>query len=171
MSAIWNRLTWLTLPALALAALACQPAAEPAPDYAAMQQPVIDAYLMGWNAGNLDGMDAVLATNFTRRAPGEGMNASNLEEQMAVMNNLRTAYPDAKVVADETIHMPNAAVVRWTFTGTNTGPGDAPPTGKSVTLSGMTLLRFAEGKISEELVYFDAGSWMTQLGYTMTPPE
>lgn len=34
----------------------------------------------------------------------------------------------------------------------------------------MTLLRFADGKVAEELVYFDMGDWMTQLGYTMTPP-
>lgn len=34
----------------------------------------------------------------------------------------------------------------------------------------MTLLRFADGKVAEELVCFDSGDWMTQLGYAMTPP-
>jgi steroid delta-isomerase-like uncharacterized protein len=149
-------------------AAACQPAAAPAPDYAAVQQPAIDAYLGGWSTGNLDGLDAALAPNVMRRSSA-GMNADNLDELKAAMTALRTAYPDAKVVSDETIHMPNAAVLRWTFTGTNTGPGDTPPTGKSVSLSGLTLLRFADGKITEEHVAFDAADWYTQLGYTITP--
>lgn len=171
MTASRTRGTWyLTLGLTAFFAAACQPAAAPAPDYAAAQQPLLDAFVAGWNTGNLDGMDAVLAPNMMRRSPGAGMNANGLEEQKAVMTQLRTAYPDAQVVQDETIHLENAAIVRWTFTGTNTGPGDAPPTGKSVSISGMTLLRFADGKITEELVYFDSGDWMTQLGYTMVPP-
>jgi len=171
MSAHRTRGAWyLALGLTLFIASACQPAAPATPDYAAIQQPVLDAFLVGWNTGNMDGMDAVLAPNMMRRSSGAGLEANTREEQLAVMAQLRTTYPDAKVVADETIHLPNAAVVRWTFTGTNTGPGDIPPTGKSVKISGMTLLRFADGKVSEELVYFDGGDWMTQLGYTMVPP-
>ena len=165
-----TRTTWtLALGLGALAVAACQPAAPPAPDYAAIQQPAVDAYLAGWSTGNLEGLDAAMAANVMRRSSA-GMNADNLDELKAAMTTLRTAYPDAKVVSDETIHMPNAAVLRWTFTGTNTGPGDAPPTGKSVSLSGLTLLRFADGKITEEHVAFDAADWYRQLGYTITPP-
>jgi predicted ester cyclase len=75
-----------------------------------------------------------------------------------------------KLVLDETIHLPNAAIVRWTATGTNTGPGDIPPTGKSVRNTGMDLVRFMDGKVTETLLYFDTGDWMTQLGYTFVPP-
>ena len=58
----------------------------------------------------------------------------------------------------------------WTFAGTNTGPGATPPTGKSVKLSGATRLRFQDGKIVEELVFFDALDWQNQLGFTSMPP-
>jgi steroid delta-isomerase-like uncharacterized protein len=171
MSANRTRGVWyLALGLAAFVAAACQPAAPPAPDHAAAQQPVLDAFLGGWNTGNLDGLDAVLAANIRRRSSGGTMDANSLEEQKAVMTQLRTTYPDATVVADETIHLENATIVRWTFTGTNTGPGEIPPTGMSVTVSGMSLLRFADGKISEELVYFDSADWLTQLGYTMVPP-
>ncbi len=56
------------------------------------------------------------------------------------------------------------------FASPNTGPGAAPPTGKSVKLSGSTFIRYQEGKIAEEIVYFDVLDWQMQLGYTMTPP-
>ena len=58
----------------------------------------------------------------------------------------------------------------WTFTGTNSGPGAMPPTGKSVKLSGATRVRYQDGKIVEELVFFDVLDWQTQLGFTLTPP-
>ncbi len=41
---------------------------------------------------------------------------------------------------------------------------------KAVKVLGLTILRFADGKVTEERVAFDGGNWMQQLGYTMTPP-
>lgn len=84
--------------------------------------------------------------------------------------SLRTAYPDAKVVLDENYRMQDRSFLLWTFTGTNTGPGAAPPTDKSVMLTDATFMRYQDGKIAEERVYFDVLDWHMQLGYTMTPP-
>ena len=58
-------------------------------------------------------------------------------------------------------------VIRWTVTGTNTGPGDEPPTGKAVTISGMTTFTMVDGKIAEEYVQFDVLGWQLQLGKTL----
>jgi len=62
------------------------------------------------------------------------------------------------------------AFVRWTFTGTNTGPGDAPPSNKAVKVRGSTILEYKNGMIAFEDVYFDALDWNMQLGATLTPP-
>jgi predicted ester cyclase len=75
-----------------------------------------------------------------------------------------------QVVLDESHFMQDVSFHRWTFTGTNTGPGEEPPTGKSVTLPGLTLLRYRDGKIAEEIVEFDSLAWKQQLGYTVVPP-
>ena len=166
-----TRTTWtLALRLGALAVAACQPAAPPAPDYAAIQQPAVDAYLAGWSTGNLEGLDAAMKANVMRLSSA-GMYADNLDELKAAMTTLRTAYPDAKVVSDEIIHMPNAAVLRWTFTGTNTGPGDQSPTGNAVEIKGLTTITMVDGLITMEYVRFDALSWMEQLGYTLQAPS
>jgi predicted ester cyclase len=86
------------------------------------------------------------------------------------MTDLRLSYPDGLVVLDESHFMKDLSFHLWTFTGTNTGPGAAPPTGKSVKLTDSTLVRYQDGKIAEEVVYFDMLDWQTQLGYTLTPP-
>jgi ketosteroid isomerase-like protein len=146
-------------------------AAPAPPDYAAQQQPAVDAYLAAWSGADLGGLDAVMTPDIKRRSPA-GLNSDGVEALKKVMSDVRTAYPDAKVVSDESHHMKDLSFMLWTFTGTNTGPGpgEAQPTGKSVKLSGSTLMRYREGKIAEEIVNFDVLDWQMQLGYTLTPP-
>lgn len=155
---------------LVVGLLALAGCAAPAPpDYAAQHQPAMDAYIAGWNGENLDGLDGAMTADIKRRSPG-GLNSDGIAAQKQVMTDLRTAYPDTKVVLDESYHMQDRSFHLWTFTGTNTGPGAAPPTGKSVKLLGSTFIRYQDDKIAEELVYFDVLDWQLQLGYTLTPP-
>lgn len=63
---------------------------------------------------------------------------------------------------------------RWTEGGTHSGPlmtpdGNViPPTGKRVALSGISMLRVTDGKITEERVQADVLGFMQQLG--LVPP-
>jgi steroid delta-isomerase-like uncharacterized protein len=144
-------------------------AAPAPPDYAAQQQPAVDAYIAAWSGADLGGLDAVMTADVRRQSSG-GLNSDSLDALKKVMTDVRTAYPDAKVVIDEGHYMKDVSFFLWTFTGTNTGPGTAPATGKSVKLSGSTLMHYRDGKIAEEIVYFDVLDWQMQLGYTLTPP-
>lgn len=160
------------LPALALAGLAisaCQPATPP-PDHAAAQRPVVDAFLAAWNTGAVDALDEAMVPEVRRFSPGGASDAGNLEELKQVVLDLRTAYPDMRITLDDMYSLENLAFGFWTFTGTNTGSGAMPPTGASVRISGLTMLRFAGGKITEERAFFDNADWLTQLGYTMQAP-
>ena len=150
-----------------LALAACAPPAPP--DYAARYQPIVDAYVAGWNTGNLDGLDAVLAPNFHRRSAG-GLNSDDLAGMKKAMTDFRASFPDLKVVIDEGHFLQDTSFVLWTATGTNTGPGATPPTGKSIKVSGASLGRYNDGKMVEELVYFDALDMQQQLGFTLAPP-
>lgn len=152
-----------------LTAVACQTAGPP--PYVETQQQVIDVALDAWNRGNLEGLDAVMSPQVRRSSPSATSDAANLAEFKEVITGFRTAYPDAAVTANEVHHLENLSFVHWTFTGTNTGEGEMPPTGESVRISGVTVLRFAGGVLTEEQVYFDALDWMTQLGHTLVPPE
>ena len=126
--------------------------------------------LAAWNEGDLDGLDAVCSESVVRRThQATGGDSSDLDGLKAEIASFRETFPDAHVEVTEFIEAGNRAFARWTFTGTNTGPGDFPPTGKAVTVHGSTLTTYEDGKLAEELVYFDGLSMMAQLGIIELP--
>jgi steroid delta-isomerase-like uncharacterized protein len=61
-----------------------------------------------------------------------------------------TAFPDLVVTVEDTIVEGDRAVVRWSARGTHQGPGPGlPPTGRRVTLQGMTWITVRDGKLAE----------------------
>ena len=130
-----------------------------------MYQNHLNALIAAWNHGDLSGLDAWLDRDTVRIAPAAlNSNADNLAELKQVISDFRVAFPDAKVTLEEVFFQEDRSFVRWTFEGTNTGPGNFPPTGKSVRIEGTSLARYAEGKLVEERVYFDALDMLTQVG-------
>ena len=70
-------------------------------------------------------------------------------------------FPDLKVSMDNLVVQPDGAVVHWTLTGTNTGPGG---TGKRVRISGFERWKFGpDGLIAESQGTFDAAEYERQL--------
>ena len=135
-----------------------------------MYQPILDRLLAAWNQGEMDGLDAVVAPNFVRRGPATiDSDANGLEELKARIQQFRTSFPDCHVQLNEVHFLGNRCFARWTFTGTNTGPGECPITGKSVAVQGTTFATFADNQIVEEHVLFDVFGFMMQLGLLEQP--
>lgn len=85
---------------------------------------------------------------------------------------LRTAYPDMKFVATDTLVSGDKIIIVTNFTGTNSGPrGDMQPTGKKVEFSGVLINQVVDGKITEQWVYANMASLYRQLGFTIKPPS
>ncbi len=157
---------------IALAAIACQAPAPSPPDWATEYGPLADAYVDAWSTGNLDQLDGVMSADFRRTAPASGpSNAGSLAELKDVLRAFRAGYPDTQVVLDESFYMENVSFHHWTFTGTNTGEGETPPTGVAAEVSGVSIFRYADGKIIDEHVEFDTLDFMQQLGYTLVAAE
>ena len=158
--------------ALLFVVIACQapaPAPAPPPDWAAQHGPLVETYIGVWNSGNFDELDAVMATDFVQTEPGVSGTANNLGEMKEMMATFRAGWPDTQVLLDEAHYLENVGVILWTFSGTNTGEGATPPTGRAASISGITLLRFADGKITEEHVRYDTASMYEQLGFSRVP--
>jgi predicted ester cyclase len=109
--------------------------------------------------------------------PGS-MLAGGLEGQIRAM---KTAFPDNHFTIEEMIAEGNKVVVRVTIHGTNTGPlgglpafgrfeTPVPPTGKSVTGSGLNIFTVSDGKIVSYGGELDQIGLLRQLGWTFTPP-
>ena len=138
-------------------------------DYSKDLKPLVDKYNSAWQTGNVDGLEEVFDPNFVRHSD-KFSSANGLEELKKVIKAFKTAYPDLKLTFSEEFYGDNQYAGHWTFTGTNTGPGEIQPTGKSVSQWGVNIIHFKDGKIVEEWDGFDNVPLLEQLGYTIIPP-
>ena len=70
------------------------------------------------------------------------------------------AVPDIKIVHDDIFAKDDKVLIRWTNSGTNTGPlfGN-PPTGKPIIVTGFDLFRISNGKIMELWQQYNFAPW------------
>ena len=129
-----------------------------------------DAQLEVWNTGNLSLYDEILSPEVVlHNADGEDL--IGIEAVKGWVTSTRTGFPDVNLTFDELIIKGEYLVVRWTFTGTNTGPfADLPPTGKKVKITGTYISHVVDGKEIEVWQQYNQLAMFTQLGYTLTPP-
>ena len=94
-----------------------------------------------------------------------------LEEDMAAAKEERKALPDMRMRVNQILAERDLVAVHWTASGTNTQAGMGfPATGKTITIDGMTLFRFRDGKICEEWSAWDMLSVLRQAGL-YSPPK
>ena len=116
--------------------------------------------------GKLDLADQIIADGFVdHEMPGQGRDAF---KQAVTM--FRAAFPDIKMTLDDAIVGEDKIAVRFTMTGTHQGEfAGIPATGKRVSIGGIDILRFENGKVVEHWGYSDQIALMQQLG--ALPPE
>ncbi len=70
------------------------------------------------------------------------------------------AVPDIKIVHHDVFAKGDKVLIRWTNSGTNTGPlfGN-PPTGKQFVVTGFDLFRISNGKIMEIWQQYNFAPW------------
>jgi steroid delta-isomerase-like uncharacterized protein len=140
------------------------------PDPSQKLKPIVDKYAEVWNTGNLSDLDAIMDSNYAYHA-NNLPTVHGIDGQKKVLSSFRTAYPDLKLVVEDEVYSENAVAGRWHITGTNTGAGEMPPTGKSIDYWGIAIIHIANGKLKEEWTAYDNQNLMEQLGYTMMPPS
>ncbi len=123
-----------------------------------------------WNRGNLDAVDVLYAADFIGHDAGSSQlirGRAGLKEFFAEQ---RRALPDMHASVEDLVAEGDRVVVRWNTSGTQRGEllGVAP-TGKPVTMTGISILRVADGKIAEEWTSWDALTVLQQLGAAINP--
>jgi predicted ester cyclase len=80
------------------------------------------------------------------------------------ISTYRAGYSDARITVDDQIAEGDKVATRWTGRGKHDGDlMGIGPTGKQVTVSGLTLSRLANGKVIEEYTNWDTFGMMQQL--------
>jgi len=127
-----------------------------------------------FNAHDLNGFAEVLADDVVFKAPG-GMQGEGRAACAAFFGSWFAAFPDARVEVQAVHIVDDVAVEEGTFMGTQNGVlhgpmGDIPPTGRSVAVEYVQVLRFREGKHVWFNLMFDRLMMLEQLGLAQTPP-
>jgi steroid delta-isomerase-like uncharacterized protein len=101
------------------------------------------------NRGDLASVDELVAPDFRDRSPrpGQGPGVEGFKRGIAV---LRAALPDLVHTVDELIAAGDRVVLRLTARGTHRGAFiGLPPTGRSVSMQGILIVRVTDGRIVE----------------------
>ena len=84
-------------------------------------------------------------------------------KEWAIM--IRNGFPDIRITAEDFVAEGDKVAGRVDAEGTHNGEFfGVPPTGKTVTFSGINIMRIADGKIVEHWVQYDTMGIMQQIG-------
>jgi steroid delta-isomerase-like uncharacterized protein len=111
-----------------------------------------------WTTGNVDVLDDLVTEDYTLQGGG-------LEELKDAIRDVRAGLPDLSVTLSDVIVEGDRVAYRWTMRGTHQGEYEGiPQTGKPITYTGITLLRFEDGKVAEDQFESSSPSAEEQLG-------
>ena len=110
-------------------------------------------------AGDLDAFDRLMAPEL----------AGEFKKAIA---ELKSAFPDYGGTNEVQIIEGDRSATRWVYYGTHEGQYlGVPPTGKRVKFTGISMNRYAEGKMVESVVEGDWVSVLQQIGATSVPVD
>jgi steroid delta-isomerase-like uncharacterized protein len=124
----------------------------------------------GWNQGNTAVFDELFAADYVGHDPSGPVHGPEGFKQLYA--TYRAAFPDTHLTIEDQIAEGDKVVARWTASGTNQGPlMGIPPSGKRVTITGITITRFARGKIEEDWFNYDTLGMLQQIGAIPMPGQ
>ena len=115
-----------------------------------------------WKRGDETGIDRYIAADAGGNDPTFG---TGREAFRAQWRTWRAAFPDLHFAVEDLVAEGDKVVTRWTLTGTHRGEFQGiVPTGRRVSVAGMSLDRIAGGQIAEGFDAWDELGLHRQLG-------
>jgi steroid delta-isomerase-like uncharacterized protein len=114
--------------------------------------------------GNLGVIDELVASNYVGHDPAmpDQQGPEGIKE---FITGYLAAFPDGRITIDDQFAAGDLVATRWMGRGTQTGElMGIPPTGKQVTIAGITISRVENGKVVEEWTNWDMLGMLQQLG-------
>jgi steroid delta-isomerase-like uncharacterized protein len=120
-----------------------------------------------WNGKNLAAIDELMAADYVHHDPQSPKFSEGREGYKQLVAHYLNAFPDSHFTIDDEVQEGDTAVTRWTVTGTHKGDlPTLPASGKTFSVTGITVARLKDGKFVESWNNWDALGLMQQLGST-----
>lgn len=119
--------------------------------------------------GNWDVIETHVSPDYVGHDPAASAPIHGPAGVRANIERYLTGFPDAAITVDEQFAADGQVATRWTARGTQTGEiGGIAPTGKQVTVSGLTIMRLEGEMVVEDWTNWDALGMFVQLGAEAT---
>lgn len=117
---------------------------------------------------NLDYVDQALASDFVGHdTAGETFGRDDFRQGVMAMHE---AFSDPRVAIEDQLADGDKVVTRWRVSGIHSGPFQGvPATGRSVSMTGTSIDRIANGKILESWEVTDDAGLLKQMGVLPAP--
>ena len=126
---------------------------------------IVRKYQEAYNTANYDTLDEVIAADVLTPNMIANM-PSGLAGAKLVHQKTLTGMPDYHTAIEDLIAEGDKVVARVRITGTHTGDFyGIPPTGKHIDISGIYIVRIADGKIMEHWGEENGSEVLRQLGF------
>jgi steroid delta-isomerase-like uncharacterized protein len=117
-----------------------------------------------WNRKNLNAIDELMSADYVHHDAG-AIAANGPEGYKKFVTSYMNAFPDAHFTIDDEFTVGVTEITRWTIAGTHEGElAGLPPTGRRISITGISIARIVNGKITESWNNWDALGLMQQLG-------
>ena len=123
-----------------------------------------------WNQGRMEVVDELTSSDFVDHdTQNPNRETRGPDAVKPVVSMYRQAFPDLEMRVEAMYADGDCVITRWTGVGTHTGemPG-MPATGKSSTVTGITIDRIEDGKVVESWTNWDTLGMLQQLGIAQT---
>ena len=118
-----------------------------------------------WNQGSPTAIEELSAPDIVAYDAGQPEPVRGIEAEKERVRQYRSAFPDVHFTVKDQIAEGDKVLSRWEVHATHQGALlGIPPTGKSFTVSGMTVDQIANGKIIQSWINWDTLGLMQQIG-------
>ena len=136
-----------------------------------MSTAILQRALQHFNQGNLEGYLELYDPNATLHFLPPGM-PPGLEGGRLFYGGFLAGFPDSKIELEDVITEGDKVAARFNLRATHQGDFmGIPPTGKSIVLTGITIMQFEGDKVVERWSESDFMGMMQQLGVIPAPKQ
>lgn len=126
--------------------------------------PFIAGLLEAWNSHDIERVAPFYAPDYIGEDVGQARPQYGPDERCRVLASYVRAFPDLHFTG-ESIVQGNRVALSWTMTGTHQGTlMRIPPTGRRVSVRGVSLLTIEDGKITHGRNIWDTAGLLRALG-------
>ncbi len=122
--------------------------------------------------GNIDVIDEFIGSGYIGYDPSAPEPISGPDGARTQIQQYIDGFPNGRITVDDQIAEGDKVASRWTARGTQTGEvAGIAPTGREVTVSGLTISRLEDGMVVEEWTTWDTLGMLVQLGAIPAPAQ